>query len=174
MWFEGLSFSLPLHWWNPCWGVPGGIHLVLITLSYLICSLFKQEWMLRFASGVCLSVGPFHLVFVFKVKAWLMRLIFTILFFFSFLGPAMSKLATKSLSFICWKRETHKGRQTSEPQHLYIDLCKTYLKEMTSESAFLWDLKSSNCNCNKVNMSMHSALSHGNTTVCHCAIIILL
>lgn len=72
----GIDFLPPTTLMKLLLEVPLGIHLVLITLSYLIWSLFKQEWILRFASGVCLSKGPFLLVFVFKVKAWLMWLIF--------------------------------------------------------------------------------------------------
>lgn len=77
----GIDFLPSATLMKPLLGFPLGIHLVLITLSYLIWSLFKQEWMLRFASGVCLCTGPFLLVFVFKVKAWLMQLIFAIVFF---------------------------------------------------------------------------------------------
>lgn len=69
-----IDFLPPTTLMKPLLGVPLGIHLVLITLGYLIWSLFKQEWMLGFASGVCLRMGPFLLVFVFKVKAWLMWL----------------------------------------------------------------------------------------------------
>lgn len=58
----GIDFLPSTTLMKPLLGVPLGIHLVLITLSYLICSLFKQEWMLRFASGVCLSMGPFLLL----------------------------------------------------------------------------------------------------------------
>lgn len=76
----GIDFLPPTTLMKPLLEVPLGIHLVLITLCYLIWSLFKQEWILRFASGVCLSKGPFLFVFVFKVKAWLMWLIFPVLF----------------------------------------------------------------------------------------------
>lgn len=75
-----IDFLPPTTLMKPLRGVPLGIHLVLITLGYLIWSLFKQEWMLGFASGVCLRMGPFLLVFVFKVKAWLMPLISATLF----------------------------------------------------------------------------------------------
>lgn len=62
----GIDFLPPIALMKPLLGVPLGIHLVLITLSYLIWSLFKQEWMLGFASGVCLRMGPFLLVFCFQ------------------------------------------------------------------------------------------------------------
>lgn len=94
----GIDFLPPTTLMKPLLRVPLGIHLALITLSYLIWSLFKQEWMLRFASGVCLCMGPFLLVFVFKVKAWLMRLMFR--------NAVFVRLVTKSLSFICWKSNT--------------------------------------------------------------------
>lgn len=74
--FWRIDFLPPTALMKALLGAPLGIHLRLITLSYLICSLFKQERMLRFTSGVCLFAALFHPVFVFKVKAWLMPLIF--------------------------------------------------------------------------------------------------
>lgn len=109
----GIDFLPPTTLMKPLLGVPLGIHLVLITLSYLIWSLFKQEWMLRFALGVCLCMDSFLLVFVCKVKDWLMWLvIFAMLFLSSHVGACDWKSNTQGLTeqashsilaFICIK-----------------------------------------------------------------------